>query len=107
MDRDLVQNKAIMKKNAQVAVILTGDRKMPVTEHSAAYLLSTMGLMAESLGVGSCVLDALLLSLRLSRRLRARMEITDDVLAVLVMGYSAEGVVNIPRGYEVDTIWHD
>lgn len=107
MERDLVHRGSVVKKNAQVAIILTGTRKEPVTKHSAPYLMATMGLMAESLGVGTTLMDSLLLALRLNRKLRARLAITDDVLAVMLLGYSAEGIVNIPRGYEVDTVWHD
>ena len=107
MDRDLVQRGAVLKKNAQAAIILTGDKRVPVTEHSAPYLLSTMGLVAQSLGVGSCLMDALLLSLRISRALRDRLAIRENVLGVMLLGYSAEAIVNIPRGYQVESVWHD
>ena len=107
MDRDLVLRGAVLKKNAQAAIILTGDKRVPVTEHSAPYLLSTMGLVAQSLGVGSCLMDALLLSLRISRALRDRLAIRENVLGVMLLGYSAEAIVNIPRGYQVESVWHD
>jgi nitroreductase/Pyruvate/2-oxoacid:ferredoxin oxidoreductase delta subunit len=106
VERDL-SNGYAMKKNSQAAVILTGDKRVPVTEHSAPCLMATMILMAEALGVGTCLMDSLLLALRIDRRLRRTLKISDDVLGVMVLGYSAEGVVNIPRGYEVEVTWNN
>jgi NAD-dependent dihydropyrimidine dehydrogenase PreA subunit/nitroreductase len=96
----------VMDENVQAVILVTGNRRVPVTERSAPYLLATMMYMAESLGIGSCLMDSVYLAFRTSAKLRRRFGITDDVFGVLVLGHSAERIRNIPRGYEPDIIWN-
>jgi len=62
--------------------------------------------MAESLEIGNCLMDSLLITLNVKKKLRKKLKIQDNVLGVLALGYSNEDVVNIPRGYEVDIRWN-
>lgn len=96
----------VIFENTQVIIIVTGDQKIAVTERSAPYLLATMMYMAESLGIGNCLMDSIYLTLKTNRKLRKRLKITEDVFGVLVLGYSNEDVKNIPRGYEVNVRWN-
>ena len=107
MERDLYREKRILKEGTQAVIILTGRRRVPVTQESAHYLAATIMLMAESLGVGTCLMDSLARVLGSNRGLRRTLGIRADVLVVMALGYSAEGVVNIPRGYEVRVAWND
>lgn len=91
----------VIYENAQAVVIMSGKRSVPVTESSAHYLLATLSFAAESLGVGSCLFDSAYLALRTDARARARFGIRDDVLGAILLGYSAEGIVNVPKGYRV------
>ena len=106
MEYDLFEKKHIVKENTQVIIILTGNKKVPVTDHSAQYILATMIYMAESLEVGNCLMDSLLYALNTSKGFRQKLSIKDNVLGVLSLGYSNENVMNIPRGYEVDVSWN-
>ena len=106
MEHDLLFRQRVLKDHTQALIIATGSRRTPVTEQSAPYLLATMMYMAETLGVGTCLLDSLTRTLRSDRALRKRLGIRDDALAVMALGYSAEHIVNIPRGYEVDVHWN-
>lgn len=58
-------------------------------------------MAAEALGVGSCLMDSIYLAFRTNRKLRRRFSIDDDVLGALVLGYSDERIVNVPKGYEL------
>jgi nitroreductase/NAD-dependent dihydropyrimidine dehydrogenase PreA subunit len=96
----------VIHENTQAIIIVTGNKKVPVTERSAHYMLATMMYMAESLGIGNCLMDSIYLTLKTSRKLRKRLKIAEDVFGVLVLGYSNENVKNIPRGYEVNVRWN-
>jgi nitroreductase/NAD-dependent dihydropyrimidine dehydrogenase PreA subunit len=96
----------VIYENTQVIIIVTGNQKIPVTERSAPYMLATIMYMAESLGIGNCLMDSIHLALRTNRKLRKRLKIEEDVFGVLTLGYSDENIKNIPRGYEVDVRWN-
>jgi nitroreductase len=96
----------VVKDNTQALILLVGDRATPVTASSALYLAGTMLYMAEALGLGTCLVDSVLLAFRTRRRLRKKFRIETDTLAVLALGYSDERVLNIPRGYEVELRWN-
>lgn len=96
----------VIYENTQVIIIVSGNKKIAVTERSAHYMLATMMYMAESLGIGNCLMDSIYLAIRTNRKLRKRLKIEEDVFGVLVLGYSNENVKNIPRGYEVDVRWN-
>ncbi len=96
----------VINENTQVIIMVTGNKKVPVTERSAPYMLATMMCMAESLGIGNCLMDSIYLTLRTNRKLRKKLKIQEDVFGVLVLGYSNENVKNIPRGYEVNVRWN-
>lgn len=96
----------VINENTQVIIIVTGNKRVAVTASSAHYMLATMMCMAESLGVGNCLMDSIYVTLRTNRKLRKRLKIEEDVLGVLVLGYSNENVKNIPRGYEVNVRWN-
>jgi nitroreductase/NAD-dependent dihydropyrimidine dehydrogenase PreA subunit len=106
MERDLFRKKHIVKENTQAVIVLTGPRRVPVTERSAPYLLSAMIYMAQTLGVGSCLMDSLVHTLNMSRKLKRILHIKDNILGVLVLGYSSENILNIPRGYKLSTRWN-
>ena len=105
MEMDVVRRKRIVKENTQAIIILTGNKKIAVTEPSAHYIMAAMMNMAEILGIGNTLMDSLLLTLNGKKQLRNKMGIEEDVLGVLCLGYSSERVVNIPRGYEMDIRW--
>ncbi len=98
--------KRVIYENAQAVILLVGDRKTPVTESSGHYVLATMMYMAEVVRVGTCVMDSIYLAFRTDRALRKRFGITEDVLGAMILGYSAEEIVNVPRGYELDIAWN-
>ena len=106
MDYDLCISRRIVKENTQALIILTGNKHIAVTKSSAQYMLATMMYMAEAMGIGTCLMDSLLMTLNHTRALRRKLAISEDVLGVLSLGYSAENIVNIPRGYEVDIRWN-
>jgi hypothetical protein len=106
MEHDLFISARIVKENTQALIILTGDKSIAVTKSSAQYMLANMIYMAQSMGVGSCLMDSLLLTLNHTRALRKSLKIQDDVLGVLSLGYSNENIVNIPKGYEIDIRWN-
>lgn len=96
----------VINENTQVIIIVTGNKKIAVTERSAHYMLATMMYMAESLGIGNCLMDSIYLTLKTNRKLKKRLKIKEDVFGVLVLGYSNENVKNVPRGYEVSVRWN-
>jgi Pyruvate/2-oxoacid:ferredoxin oxidoreductase delta subunit len=102
----LWKKKKKRKKGTQAAIILTGKKSVPVTESSAHYILCTMIWYAETLGVGSCLMDSVKITLEHDKQARKRLGIKDNVLGVLTLGYSAEQIVNIPRGYELKVTWN-
>lgn len=103
---DVRINRHIVKKGTQALIILVGDRRVPVTESSAHYLLAAMIFYAEALGVGSCPMDSLKVSIGGSKAIRRKLGIKTNVLGVLSLGYSAENIVNIPEGYELKVQWN-
>lgn len=106
MEFTLRTEKHVVKENTRALIITIGDRKTPVTESSAHYLLATMMYYAESLGIGNCLMDSLKLTFRINRSLRKKFNIKKDVLGVLSLGYSNENIVNIPRGYDLNIHWN-
>ncbi len=103
MEYDCRFRKRVVKDNAPVVVLALGDSRVPITAESAQYLMASVILMAEAVGVGSCLMDSLRRTINGSRSLKRALGIGGRyrVLAVLLLGYSDEPVVNIPRGYEV------
>jgi len=103
MEYDCRFRKRVIKDNAPVIVLALGDSGVPVTGDSAQYLLANVILMAEAVGVGSCLMDSLKRTINGSRSLKRALGIGRRyrVLAALLLGYSDEPVVNIPRGYEI------
>jgi nitroreductase/NAD-dependent dihydropyrimidine dehydrogenase PreA subunit len=106
MELTLKTEKHVVKKNTQALIIAVGDRKAPVTESSAYYVLATMMYYAEALGIGTCLMDSLKITFRTNKSLREKIKIKKDVLGVLSLGYSNENIVNIPRGYELNIQWN-
>lgn len=108
MEFDLHINKHVVKENTQGLYLLIGNPKVPVTESSAQYLLSTMIIYAEALGIGSCLMDSLKLSINRALAIKNALRIPkgNKVLGVLAVGYSNECIVNIPQGYEINTSWN-
>jgi nitroreductase/NAD-dependent dihydropyrimidine dehydrogenase PreA subunit len=101
MERDLLQRKKVIKDNTPVLLILTGNKRMPAIRGSAYCILSTMMIMTEIVGLSSCFMDSLQLAMN-DRKTRRYLGLSQDVLGVLAIGYSDEGVINIPRGYELE-----
>ncbi len=106
MEHTLKTDKHVVKENTRALILVIGDRKTPVTGSSAHYLLATMIYYAESLGIGSCLMDSLKLTFRINGRLRKKYNIKKDVLGVLSLGYSNENIINIPRGNELNIQWN-
>ena len=107
MEYDLFVRRQILKPGTQALVVLVGNKKAAVTESSAQYLLATMIIFAESIGIGSCLMDSIKIVMNLNRKLRKEIHIAggNKVLGVLALGHSAEKIVNIPRGYELNIRW--
>jgi nitroreductase len=106
MEHELNFTGHVIKENSQALIILTGNKRIAATYGSSQYMSATMLFMAESLGIGSCPMDSLLLTLNGKRKLKKKLKIEGSVLGVLALGYSAENIVNIPRGYEVPVRWN-
>ena len=96
----------VIYENAQVVILVSGKKSVPVTESSSHYVLATMMFMAETLGVNSCLMDSIYLGLRLDRAARKTLGITEDILGAMILGYSDERIMNIPQGYVVPTEWN-
>jgi nitroreductase/NAD-dependent dihydropyrimidine dehydrogenase PreA subunit len=99
--------KRVIYENAQIIVILSGNKHIAVTQNSAHYMLATIMYMAESLGIGSCLMDSVCLALENSKKMKRYLKIENNVLGVLILGYSNEKIQNIPKGYEVPIIWNN
>jgi nitroreductase/Pyruvate/2-oxoacid:ferredoxin oxidoreductase delta subunit len=108
LDYDVGTRRRILKPGTQALVLLVGNRRVPVTEDSAQYLLATMIIFAESLRVGSCLMDSVKMAVNWSAKGRKRLRIPNGlrVLGVLSLGYSDEKIVNIPRGYVPKVQWN-
>ena len=91
-------------ENTQAVLIVTGNKRVPVTANSAPFMMASMMYMAEALGIGTCLNDALMITLRIYRKVRKVLNIKEDIFCVMLLGYSAEKIVNIPRGYELKVI---
>ncbi len=98
-------DKDTLPENTQVVIVVSGDRRIPVTESSAHYVLAAMMFFAESTGIGSCLMDSVYLALRLDGKARKLLGIEKDVLGAMVLGYSDDNIVNIPKGCEVPIKW--
>lgn len=108
MERDLIKRKSILKDNTQALIIVIGDTSVPVTASSGQYYLANMLLYAETLGLGSCLMDSMKIAINGSGKARELLCIPKGfkVLGVLSMGYPAERILNIPRGYAVKAGWN-
>jgi nitroreductase len=106
MEYDLVTREKVMKDNTQALIILTGRKSVPVTESSAHYMLASVMYMAETSGIGTCLMDSFVLSLNANPGIRKVLGIRHSVLGVLALGYSSEQILNIPRGYQPDIKWN-
>lgn len=102
MERDLVHRKHVIKDNTQVLMILIGNKRMPAIKGSAYCILTTMMMMTEIVGLSSCFMDSLQLAMN-DKKTKKYFGISQDVLGVLAIGYSNEDIINIPRGYEIET----
>ncbi len=108
MEFDLLTRRKIVKPGTQALILMVGNRRVPVTESSAQYMLATMIIFSESLGIGSCLMDSLRIAINMNSKIRNRLKIpkAQKVLGVLALGYSDEKIVNIPRGYELNVQWN-
>ena len=108
MEYDLFINKHIVKENTSGLFLLFGNPKEPVTENSAQYLLATMIIYAEALGIGTCLMDSLKLSINTSKPIKKLLGISQKskILGVLSVGYSNENIINKPQGYEINIHWN-
>jgi hypothetical protein len=52
-------------------------------------------------------MDSIYLALRTNKRICKKLHIVNDVLGVMVLGYSSENIINIPHGYEVEIYWNN
>ena len=92
--------------DTQAVIVAVGKKKVPVTESSAHYVLAALMFMAEALGVGSCLMDSISLALRTDKKTCGQLKIKEDVLGVLALGYSAEKIINVPKGYKVNAFYN-
>jgi nitroreductase/NAD-dependent dihydropyrimidine dehydrogenase PreA subunit len=107
MERDLKKKKHIIKKGAQALIILKGNPRVSETKNSAHYLLASIIMYCETLRIGSCLMDSLRLVLNTARmRRKLRIPRKERVLGILCLGYAAEKIVNIPRGYNLNIQWN-
>ncbi len=107
MQRDLYTKKRIMKKGTQALILLKGNPHVSETKNSAHYILASIIMCCETLSVGSCLMDSLRLTLN-TKKMRRKLGIPKEekVLGVLSLGYAAEKIVNIPRGYRLHIKWN-
>lgn len=108
MEYELFFNKRIIKENTKGMIILVGNPKVPVTESSAQYLLATMIIYAETLGVGTCLMDSFKISINGNKPIKKKMGIPKGykVFGVLALGYPNEKIINKPQGYKMDVCWN-
>ena len=108
MEFDLNVNKHAVKRNTQAVILLVGDAKIPVTESSANFLFANMILYAETLDIGTCLMDSLKISINNNSKIKKKIGIKKGlkILGVLALGYSDENIVNIPQGYELNITWN-
>jgi len=108
MEYDLFYNKHIIKENTSALFLLVGNPHTPTTQSSAQYLAAFMMIYSEALGIGSCLMDSLKLSLNANKNIRKKLGIKkhEKVLSVLSVGYSNENIINQPQGYEIETHWN-
>jgi nitroreductase len=98
--------KHVIYENAQAIILVTGNRKVTVTESSSHYMLASMIYMAEMLKLGTCLMDSIRLTFQMNHKIRKLFGIKEDVLGAMIIGYSDESIVNIPRGYEISNSWN-
>jgi nitroreductase/NAD-dependent dihydropyrimidine dehydrogenase PreA subunit len=98
----------VVYEHTQAIIAAHGNHRVPMTGPSAPYLLAHMLLMAETLGVGSTILESVKLTLNLFPSLKKVFGFPrgSKVFGVLSLGYSDEKIVNIPRGYRVPVSWN-
>lgn len=96
----------VIHENTQAIILVIGNRKLAVTESSGHYMLASMMYMAEMLKIGTCLMDSIYLTFRNNKKLRKRFGISEDVLGAMIIGYSNENIVNIPKGYQVSYSWN-
>jgi MinD superfamily P-loop ATPase len=91
----------------QALILLKGNTHVSETKNSAHYILASIIMYCESLSVGSCLMDSLRLTLN-TKKMRRKLGIPkkEKVLGVLSLGYAAEKIVNIPRGYRLHIKWN-
>lgn len=108
MEYNIYGTKHVIKENTQALFILIGDTKVPVTESSAHYLLSTIIFYTEAYGIGSCLMDSIKHSINCTKSVRKLLHIPKGkkVLGVLSVGYSDEKIINIPQGYKINVRWN-
>jgi nitroreductase/NAD-dependent dihydropyrimidine dehydrogenase PreA subunit len=106
--RDLEIKKRVAKPGTRAVVLLIGDPRIPVTESSAQYYLANMILMAQILGLGSCLMDSLRLALNGSRRARKALAVPRrfKFLGVLSLGQPDEKILNVPEGVGMRIGWN-
>ncbi|MGA2976682.1 MAG: nitroreductase family protein [Spirochaetia bacterium] len=83
--------------NAPALMLLTGKKRVPLTELSAQFQLSHMMLYAESLGLGTCLMDSVKIGVNASAALRRLLGIQPGhaVVGALHVGYPTYPVRNI------------
>ena len=108
MEFSLRSDANTIKNRAAAVMAVYGNPRVPVTAPSAPFLLSTMLLMAQCLGVGSTLMDALKLAINFSPTLKKRLGVPRGhrIFGVLALGYPDEKIINIPQGYSVPVAWN-
>lgn len=108
MEYDLFYSRHIVKENTGALFLAVGNPRVPVTEESAQYLLGTMTIYAQAMGIGTCLMDSLKMSINRSRHIKKEIGIPQNskVLGVLAAGYSNENFINIPQGYAINIYWN-
>ena len=93
---------------APVLLIAMGDSRIPVTADSGHYILSTIMLYAESLGLASCLMDSVKTALKVNRRLAREIGVPKRwiVIGALHLGYPASKVVNKLEGLSMPFCWN-
>lgn len=93
---------------APVLLIALGDTRVPVTEASGHYILSTMTLYAEALGLATCLMDSVKIALRANRGLARELGVPKgwNVLGAVHMGYPATKVLNKLEGLSIPFSWN-
>lgn len=84
-----LQGKDIVTFNAPVLILFHGPKNIHCMETDAAIVSTTMSILAESMGLGTCYLGFSASAVNLSKAIRKRINIPEvnSIITILALGY--------------------